>query len=141
MLAGIEVDDLIEPILVGAALLGDQPLLFETLIRGREVLHIDLDVVAVKIRPVALGLAERQLLLVADPDMDRARLAVVIQTGARPEDLAVEARDAGGRPNRDIELDVGHAEIDRPEPVGVRSMKPEAVAPGTGRLDECGMFA
>ena len=65
VLAGLEADDVLPAILVLIALLGDQPALFELVMRAGEFLGIDLQVMAVEFRDFPVGLAEDQLLLVA----------------------------------------------------------------------------
>ena len=64
-LAGVEADDVLPAILVLIALLGDQPALFELVMRPRELLRIDLQVMAVEFRYLSVGLAKDQFLLVA----------------------------------------------------------------------------
>src|SRR6266436_8852341 len=103
--------------------------------RTREFLGIDLQVMAVELRDFLVGLAEDQLLLVADADMGGAALAVLLDLGRRIEDLAVEARDAVRGPFRYGELDIAHAEIDRAEPLFIRLVEAEPIAPRAGRLD------
>ena len=65
VLAGFEADDVLPAILVLIALFGDQLALFELVMRAREFLGIDLQVMAVEFRDFLVGLAEDQLLLVA----------------------------------------------------------------------------
>jgi hypothetical protein len=64
-LAGVEADNVLPAILVLIAFFGDQPALFERVMRARELLRIDLQVMAVKFRYFAVGLAKDQFLLVA----------------------------------------------------------------------------
>src|SRR5580704_17496122 len=103
--------------------------------RTRELLRVDLQVMAVEFRDFPVGFAEDQFLLIPSADMRGAAFAVLLDAGGRIEDLAIEARDAVSGTLRHGELDIAHAEIDRAEPFLVRLVEAELVAPWAGRLD------
>src|SRR5438105_9242561 len=105
VLAGVEAHDVLPTILVLIAFFGDQPPLFELVVRARELLGVDLQVMPVEFRYFPVGLAEDQLLLVPGADMGGAALAVLLDASRGVKDLAVEARDAVGGPFRHGELD------------------------------------
>src|SRR5207248_3579628 len=109
--------------------------LLQLLVRTGEVADIDLNVMAVIGRDLALGFAEPELLLMADADASGAARAVALQLGLRAEQLLVEFLDALGGPGRHIEFEIGHAEIDRTKPLDIRAMHIEPVAPRAGHRD------
>src|SRR4029077_11182254 len=125
----IEIDDVLPAVLVGVALLGQQLAFLQLFIRAGEVADIDLDVVSVIGRNLSPGLAEPQLLIVADADAGGAARAVAFELGLRAENLPVELLDPSGGPGRHLEFEIGHAEIDRAEPLDIRAVHVEAVAP------------
>src|SRR5215472_17799054 len=90
---------------------------------------------AIEFGDFPVGLAEDQLLSGPGADVGGAPLAVLLHTSRRIKDLAVEARDAVGGAFRHGELDIRHAEIDRAEPLLIRLVEAELVAPRAGRLD------
>src|SRR5205807_404397 len=59
----------------------------------------------------------------------------LLDASGRVEDFAVKARDAVRGSFGHRKLDIAHAEIDRAEPLLVRLIKAELVAPRAGRLD------
>src|SRR4051794_10482096 len=134
-LAGFEIDDVLEPVLAAVALLGDQIVLFELLVRRGEILDIDLQMMPVKFGKRPVGLAENQLLVAADLDMRGLAVAVLLDIGERAEHLAIKAGNPLRGALRNRELDIGNAEIDLAETLLVRLKEAELVAPGTGRLD------
>src|SRR5215469_12153165 len=134
-LAGIEAGYVLEAVLMLAAFLRDEPALFELFVRPGEFLDVDLDVVAVEFGDLLVGFAEEEALPEAGADARCAAVAIFLDLDRRVKDLAVEARDAVRGPLRHVELDIGHAEGDRTELVGLRLVEAEAVAPRAGRLD------
>jgi len=59
-------------------------------VRLAEILDIDLQVVAVELGQLLVGLAEDQLLMGADLDMRRLAVAVLLDAGDGAEHLAIE---------------------------------------------------
>ena len=129
------VDDALPAVLVGVALLGQQVALLQFLVGTREVLDIDLDVMAVIGRDRLVGLVEQQILMVADVDPGDPARPVAVDCGLGAKQLAIEARDPLGGAFRHVELEIGHAEIDRAKALEVRAVHVEAVAPRAGHLD------
>src|SRR5262249_42610549 len=123
VLTCIEADNVLPPILVLIAFLGDQSAFLELVMRARELLGIDLQMMAVEFRYPAIGLAEDQPLPRPRADMGSAAFAILFNASRRVEDLAIEACDAVCGPLRHGELDIGHAEIDRAKPFLVRLIK------------------
>src|SRR5271163_2325957 len=135
VLAGLEAHDVLPAILVLIALFGDQAALLELVMRAREFLGINLQVMAVEFRDLVVGLTENQLLPGPGADVSGAALAILLDAGRRIEDFAIELGDTVGGPLRHSELNIGHAEIDRAKPFLVRLVEAELVAPREGRLD------
>src|SRR5207249_7693978 len=129
VLAGLETDDVLPAVLVLIALFSDEPTLFELVMRAREFLGVDLQVMPVELGDLLVGFAEDQLLLIPGADMRGAAFAVFLDASRRVEDLAIEARDAVGGSFRHGEFDIPHAEIDRAEPFLVGLIEAELVAP------------
>src|SRR5205085_12064772 len=115
-LAGVEADNVLPAILVLITFLGNQPSFVELVMRARELLRIDLQVMAVELRNFLIGLAEDQFLLVPGADMRGTAFTVLLDARRRVEDFAVEARDSVRGSFRHTELDITHAEIDCAEP-------------------------
>src|SRR5438093_12315526 len=90
--------------------------------------------VAVEIRLLAVGLAELQVLILADFDPREGAVAV-LQEGRGSHDLRIESANGFRSPHRYLELDVGNAEIDRSEARRIRLVDEQPVAPGTCCLD------
>src|SRR5215475_12060834 len=90
--------------------------------------------VAVEIRLRPIGLAELQVLLLADFDARDGAVAV-LQGSRDSHDLRIESANGFRSPHRYLELDVGNAEIDRSEARRIRLVDAQPVAPGTCRLD------
>ena len=110
-LAAVEVGDDLEAILILIALFGHQTAIEQFPVRSGEIADIDLDVVPVIGRYLRLGLAEDQLLSMADRDPRRRRITCLVDARDRTEDLGVEPGDTLGGAGRN------------------------AIAPRTGRLD------
>ena len=79
-------------------------------------------------------LAEHELLVVADGGVRRHRAVGPADCGQRAHDLTIELSDAVRSTNRHVELNIGHAERDRPEPL-VGRVAAEPVAPWASRID------
>src|SRR5580704_18375863 len=86
-LAAVEVGDHLEAILILIALLGHETAIEQLPVRRGEIADIDLDVVPVIGRYLRLGLAEDQLLSLADRDPRRRRTARLVDARDRTEDL------------------------------------------------------
>src|SRR5579885_3249823 len=91
--------------------------------------------VTIELRDLLVRLAEDQALAVAGADPRAAPVALFVNRGGGVEDLAIEAGDPVRGPFGHIEFDIGHAETDRAELVGLRLIEAEAIAPRAGRLD------
>jgi hypothetical protein len=89
---------------------------------------------AVVLRLRRVGLAELQVLVLAH---QRPRDDAVAALHARgcSEHRRIERRDLPGGTDRDVELDIGHAERDAAEAFGVRLVDAHFIAPRTDRLD------
>src|SRR5205085_223992 len=129
------IDDVAEAVLVLIVLAADQIAFHEPAVRAGKIGDIDLHVVLVEGRQGPFGLAEDEILVLADPHAgDRA---VAVQgSGGSADHLAIEGADARSSPDRNVELDVGNSEPDPAETRGVRLEDAHTVAPRAGRLDE-----
>src|SRR5438477_1189709 len=78
VLAGFETDDVLPAILVLVTFLGDQPALFEPVMRAREFLGVDLQVMTVECWDRPGGLAEDQRLLVPGAELRCASFNVFL---------------------------------------------------------------
>src|SRR5450432_841245 len=90
--------------------------------------------VAVIFRLWPVGLAELHILVLAHLDAGNGAVAVP-KFGGKPNHRRIKSANTLRRANRHVELDIGDAERDAPEPGGVRLIAAHAIAPGTGRLD------
>src|SRR5262245_62018306 len=133
-LAGVEIDDVAEAILVLIVLAVDEAALVQPPVRTGEVRNVDLDMMLVEVGQGLVGLAEQQLLVLADLDA-RDRAVAVRDLGWRADHLRIEAGDAFGAADRDVELDIGEAKRDAAEARGVGLVAADAIAPGAGGFD------
>src|SRR6185437_8482760 len=108
--------------------------------RLAEILHVDLDVVAVIGRDGATDLTKPETLAVADRDPRGLAVAVTLNRGLRVEDLAIELGDALRGPARHFKFEVRHPEIDRAKAAFVGAVHVELVAPRAGHLDAVVVF-
>ena len=76
VLAGVEIGDVAEAVLVLVVLAVDEAALAEPLVRAGEVHDVDLHVVLVVVRQRLVGLAEQQMLVLADRDLGGGAVAV-----------------------------------------------------------------
>ena len=95
---------------------------------------------AVELALRLVGLAELQILVLADlcPCHDTV---AIHDGGGNAHDFGIEPADRLSRAARHVEFDIGHAERDAPEPLGVRFKAAQAVAPGANGLDVIVVFA
>src|ERR1700704_1182239 len=89
-LAGVEIDDVVEAVLVGVELARDQAEVDQLFVRAREVGDVDLGMMAVVAHRRRVGLAEVIILLVADRDLGLRPVVICNHLGGRPHDVAVE---------------------------------------------------
>src|SRR5664279_5663478 len=90
--------------------------------------------VTVELRLWRIGLAELQILVLADLH-PRHHAVAVLEFSGDSRDLGIEAANAFGGPDGYVELDIGNAEGDAAEALCVRLIAAHAIAPWTDRLD------
>src|SRR5690349_3198637 len=134
------IDDVAKAVLVLVVFLRDQIALAQAAVWTGKIRDVDLHMVAVIIRLRRIGLAECQILVLADLGA-RHGGTVVRELGLDPHDLRIEVADALGGPARHVELDIGDAERDPPEAGAIRLVAAQAIAPGTDGLDMVIMLA
>src|ERR1700688_3512153 len=86
-------------------------------------------------RLLRIGLADIEILLLADLDASLGTGAVLLDLGRHVHHLAIEARDALGGAGAHVEADIGHAKLDPAEALDVRRVHGDAVAPRAYRFD------
>src|SRR5579863_51490 len=134
-LLGVEIDHVLEPVLVLIALHRDQAEIDQLPVRTGEIAQVNLHVMLVVGLFRRVGLAENKILLFADLDARLWPGAVLVHLRRRIEYLAIEPGNTRRRPGSHVEADIGHAELDAPEALGVRCMHMDAIAPRAHRLD------
>src|SRR5215510_808705 len=128
----LDVDDVAESVLILVVLAVDE--LAEPAVWTGEVDDVDLHVMLIVFRKRPVGLAEDEILVLAD--LDPSGGAVGIGDGrGRTDHRRVESRDAARGADRHVELDIGHAERDASEARKVGLVAANPVAPWAGRLD------
>src|SRR5260370_42241102 len=85
---GSEIDDVLEAVLVLAALLGDEAELLQAPVGAGEIRHVDLHVMAVKGTFRGVGLAKDEILPGPDHDARAPYVAVVDEICRRSTQLA-----------------------------------------------------
>src|SRR6266481_272260 len=94
----------------------DKPILEQLRVRARKIRDVNLDMMAVVRRKLAVGLAERQILPDAHFDSRRSTSAVIV--GGRSlgaHHVAIESRDPVSGAFRHVELDIRDSERDSAE--------------------------
>ena len=82
------------------------------------------------------GLAEHQAFAQADGNAREGTSCIRAAASRRAEDLGIEAGDARSGSCGGVDLEIGHAQAHRTKTRGVRRMHADAVAPGTGDVDQ-----
>ena len=133
-LVAVEIDDVLEAVLILVVLDRDEIARLQLLVGPGEVRDVHLHVMTVERRLRRVGLAELHVLVLAHLHA-RERAVAVLHLRGRAHDRRIERRDRFRAADRHVEFDVGDAERDAPEALGVRLVAAHAIAPRTGRLD------
>jgi hypothetical protein len=133
-LAGVEVDDILEAVLILVVFDRDEIARLQLLVGAGEIRDVHLHVMAVELRLRTVGLAKLHVLVLAHLDAGERAIAV-LHLRRRSHDGRIEIRNAPGGADRHVELHIRYPERNTPEARRVRLMAAHAIAPRTDRLD------